>query len=297
MATGRSSDPRHLAELARRIEDLDLPTFESSEEVARSEVARAARHFGFAQPSFRSSLKLRFTGEGVNGNSLEGDVAAEVIGAISESVSEAGSSLRNLSSAETKLYLSPTVEAGSTILELYSAPAPSAERLDIEIDDTPVDGAIDALLDVLASDSDQLEVPGALGKKLYALSKSIIDGRVDLELTWTRPRGARRKLGFDRESARALRDTLDVDTVKTIDVEMRGQLTSISTGGEIAIVPQGKKTAVKVDARKWSPTELRTLWAENVVATWAETSTSHPMRAHVSVVRKLLTIRADAAVE
>lgn len=290
MVTDDVSRSAYLDELRQRIDALDLPHIESGEELARSEVARAARQFGFAQPQFRTSLKLRFTGEGVHGHALEGDVAAQVIGGITQSVSEAGSALRNLDASDTRLFLAPTVLAGSTVLELFGDPAPSAERLDIEIDDTPVDGAIDVFLDVLEGTPDQ--VPGTLGKQLYSLSQSLIDGQVDLDLAWTRPRGVARRVSFNRESASVLRDALDVDTVTTADVEVVGTLASISTKGQIGIIPQGKRGPVLVDAADWSPSELRRLWAETVSARWTERSVSHPMRDHTKTERKLSRIEA-----
>ncbi len=61
MATGESREER-LARLAQ----LNGPRrdIRSADELNRSEAARAARLFGFAQPMFRTSIKLRFSGEG-----------------------------------------------------------------------------------------------------------------------------------------------------------------------------------------------------------------------------------------
>jgi hypothetical protein len=64
MATNESRDER-LVRYERRLAELPPREIHSGDELDRAEAARAARHFGFAQPVFRTSLKLRFFGEGV----------------------------------------------------------------------------------------------------------------------------------------------------------------------------------------------------------------------------------------
>jgi len=66
------SREQRLDELEKAFSQVPVGAVDSAEELARAEMARASRHFGFAQPTFRTSVRLRFSGEGVKGHDLDG---------------------------------------------------------------------------------------------------------------------------------------------------------------------------------------------------------------------------------
>lgn len=294
------SENERLRALEALFEEIEDPEIESVEELSRAEDARAARHFGFAQPQFRTSVQLRFTGEGVKGHDLNGGTAAGVIAGFTGAV-DAVRADKRLPPGSANLYLSPTVSPGSTILELFGEANASTEKLDTEIDDTPVDQAIAGLFDVLAQpigseeNGDGFEIEASVGKRLYSLSKSLIDGSVDLELSWTRPRGTRASVSFYRSSARALREFLDRETVIEQSWVSLGRLETISTNGFIEFREESSRVSMTIDATSVeSPERLRSLWAQDVVASWTDTTTRHPMRDDTKVVRTLVAINPAA---
>jgi hypothetical protein len=288
-----------LAALEARAAELDAPDIGSPEELQRFETARAARHFGFAQPSFRTSLRLRFTGEGVKGHDLRGSIAGEVVGGISATV-EAAAGDKKVALQDAELFLSPTVLPGSTVLELFSKPPDSSdqERLDTDIDDTPADVAIKHLFSLLdtvnslpvghMSESD-IEVGTRFGQKLFALSNSLIESEIDLELSWTRPRGITRAANFSRNTASGFRAILDHETTRREDFTEVGTLTDISTDGTIRF--SFGTRSVTVDGSNLGAEVLRGLWASRVVLSWTEVTVSHARRAQASTERKASAIR------
>jgi hypothetical protein len=296
-----TSDEERLAALEAAFATVKVAPIGSTEELARSEQARAARHFGFAQPGFRTSVQLRFSGEGVKGHDLNGSIAGSVIAGFTGSVDAAGTQL-HLAPGSTTLFLSPNVTPGSTALEMFSAPVSGEERLDLEIDDTPVDQALDKLFAILgevinagADTAAMPEIEGSLGKRLFALAKNLIDGDVDLDLAWTRPRGSSRVTNLSRVTARALRDHLDVDSTTSTERRDRGTLASVSTAGVIGFTPDNRKTAISIAAPDSDTEALRLLWARPVEVVWTETVVSHPQRDDKKVTNQLLSIREATA--
>jgi hypothetical protein len=205
----------------------------SPEELTRAEQARAARHFGFAQPQFRTSVRLHFSGEGVQGHDLKGTLAGNVIASFTGAVDAVGSQL-HLPPGSTELFLSPVVTAGSTVLEMFGVPAAPAERLDVEIDDTPADSALGRLFAVLDNANEAVDTPsaiepidGTLGRRLFSLAKNLIDNNVDLDVHWTRPRGSTTTARLSRPVARVLRDVLDTMTTQSTERRSTGTLQSM----------------------------------------------------------------------
>lgn len=298
MATSESREER-LDRLAR-IQPKSRRNVRSAEELSRSESARAARHFGFAQPMFRTSVKLRFSGDGVSGHDLRSDTAGIVIGGISEVV-EAAAQDSKVPKDATKLFLSPTVLPGSTVLELFGPPVepPAQEKLDTEIDDGPTDvalGRVFGLLDAmnLRSIGDaaeaELGVSTSLGNKLFALSSNLIEAQVDLDLMWTRPRGTTRQAAFSRATAHGFRSLLDVERFSQISRTMIGVLTHISTDGTIGFAYGDKRDKrVTLDAADIEAELLRSLWASEVSLSWIEISRSHPRRGVPSQIERTVT--------
>ncbi len=292
-----TSDEERLAALEAAFATVEVTPVGSTEELARSEQARAARHFGFAQPGFRTSVQLRFSGEGVMGHDLNGSTAGSVIAGFTGSVDAAGTQL-HLAPGSTTLFLSPNVTPGSTVLEMFSAPLSGEEKLDVEIDDTPVDKALEKLFsiigDVINAGADpgaMPEIDGPLGKRLFGLVKNLIDGDVGLDLAWTRPRGSSRAANLSRATARALRDHLDVDSTASTERRERGTLASVSTAGLIGFTPDNRKTPISIAAPDSDTEALRLLWATTVEVVWTETVVSHPQRDNKKVTNHLVSIR------
>jgi hypothetical protein len=296
MAIDESREER-LARLEQRIAAREQPAIASAEELGRSETARAAWHFGFDAPAFRTSVKLRFFGEGVEGNDLRGSIAGALIGGVSEVVDAAGKSVR-MPRESAALYLSPVVTPGSTIVELFG-PAPgklAQDKLDSEIDDSPMDSIMQyvfALLNAVNSVpleqlvGADLEISTQLGRKLFTLSKDLIDTQVDMSIIWTRPRGTSRTEDFTRTTASGFRALLDVEKVETVSRTEQGTLKQISTEGKIGFEYQEKTKprSITLDNEAVGDDQLRGLWAREVRLSWTEQTTSHPRRSSTSVVR------------
>lgn len=301
MATGESRDER-LARYERRLAALPSPSISSAEELSRSEAARAARHFGFAQPVFRTSVKLRFSGDGLRGNDLRSTTAGAVIGGVSEVVDAAAQEARIPRDA-TQLFLSPVVAPGSTVLELFGPPLPQSdqEKLDTEIDDGPTDAALArvfALLDTVNLKSigsvaqSDLEVSARLGSKLFALSNELIEAQIDLGLVWTRPRGTRREADFSRSTAHGLRALLDTEMTDRVSRTEVGVLSYISTDGSIGFTYGDKRDRRinDIDASNVDAELLRSLWATEVTLSWIEETTSHPRRIATKTERTVTSV-------
>jgi len=305
MDTDESRDER-LRRYEERLESLPSREIFSAEELHRSEAARAARHFGFAQPLFRTSVKLRFSGDGVAGHDLNSATAGAVIGGVSEMVEAAAQEIK-IPKESTQLFLSPVITPGSTVLELFGPPLPQPdqEKLDTEIDDGPTDVALShvfALLDAVnlkslgaLNDSD-LNVSSRLGNKLFALSNQLIESGVDLGLTWTRPRGTRREADFTRATAHGFRALLDLERTERTPRAEIGVLTYISTDGTIGFAYGDKRDKkITLDGSAIDAELLRNLWANEVVLSWIEETTSHPRRTATKTERTVTNVEARTA--
>jgi hypothetical protein len=302
MATAESREER-LARFAAMLDEQPDPDIQSVEELARSEQARASRLFGFAQPLFRTSVKLRFSGEGVNGHDLNGATAGAVIGGVSEVVDAAAQDIK-IAKGTTQLFLSPTVAPGSAILELFGPPvtAPSQEKLDTQIDDSPTDSAIArvfSLVDAMntytleTASAANIEMGTRLGNKLFALSNALIENSIDLGLIWTRPRGRQQQATFARSTAYGFRALLDVEKVEEITVMERGLLSAISTDGTVHFTYGDKRDKrVSLDGSELEREELRGLWATEVDMTWLQRTKSHPRRGQADVQRIAVSVQA-----
>jgi hypothetical protein len=300
MATHESRDAR-LARLENKLSELPSREIYSAEELDRAEAARASRHFEFAQPVFRTSVKLRFFGDGVRGNDLNGVTAGALIGGVSELV-EAAAQEAKIPKQAVQLYLSPLVAPGSTVLELFGPPAPqpAQEKLDTEIDDGPTDAALShvfALLDTVNLKSlgnvggTEMNISTRLGNKLFALANDLIDNQIDLNLIWTRPRGTQRTADFTRATAHGFRALLDMENVERIARTETGTLSYISTDGTIGFTYGDKNDKkVSLDASNIEAEVLRGLWATQVRLSWIEETTSHPRRTATKTERTVTAV-------
>lgn len=287
-----------LAELTQRIDALGAPRdIRSAEELGRAELARFAADVGAEVPVFRSSVRLRFEGPSVVGHDLRGVTAGTVLARFAEAVKQAGADL-HIPPPSLELYLSPTIGAGSTVLELFGVPREDRQStLGQDLVDAPVDIALDRVFELL--NSLQTERPDeadgglspALGKRLFQLASALIDDDVDLDLTWLRPSGRATAASLPRERARLLRDRLDHEVMGTIEREVPGVLVAVSTTGTIGVRPDNAQQPVTVDTAEHDPEKFRRLWARRVVAVWQETTVSHPQRDAKKVTRTLVSIR------
>jgi hypothetical protein len=292
------SREQRLADLENAFSQVQVSPVESAEELARSEMARAARHFGFAQPVFRTSIRLHFSGDGVRDHDLSSGLAGSVIAGFSGAVSAAASQLK-IPPGSSELYLSPVVAAGSTVLELFGAPLPPADKLDTEIDDTPVDKAL-AHLFVILNDANKATqglshmapVEGVLGKRLFQLVTNLIENSVDLGVSWTRPRGRTISTSLRRSASLTLQRVLDTETVESSERRESGILATISTAGVIGFTIDGRRSVISIAAPGYDAESLRDLWAKRVEMTWRETIISHPQREEKKITHELISVRA-----
>ncbi|BBY41814.1 hypothetical protein [Mycolicibacterium celeriflavum] len=300
MATAESRDDR-LARFEARLAQLPDPHVFSAEELERAEQARAARHFGFAQPVFRTSVKLRFSGDAVVGHDLNSVIAGAVIGGVTEVVEAAAQEVK-VPKDSAQLFLSPVVSPGSTVLELFGPPMPQPdqEKLDTEIDDGPTDIALShvfALLDTVNMKSlgtvgdSELEVSSRLGSKLFTLSNELIEFGVDLGLVWTRPRGTRRQADFTRSTAHGFRALLDYEQTERVPKTETGVLAHISTDGTIGFTYGAKRDKrITLDGSNIDAELLRSLWASEVTLSWIEETTTHPRRRATNTERTAMSV-------
>lgn len=301
MATAESHRDR-VARLRAQLDRMPDPNIQSGEELDRQESARAARHFGFAQPAFRTSVKVRFSGDGVTGHDLLAATAGLVVNGFADVVDAAAQDVK-MPKGSTPLYLSPIVTAGSAVLELFGPePAkPDQEKLDTEIDDGPVDAALRRVFSLLDTvnlknvarlpESD-LEMTPGLANKLFGLSNNLLETDIDLGLVWTRPRGSQREAAFSRSTAHHFRALLDSERTSRLSMIEVGLLSHISTDGSIGFTFGEKRDkTVTLDASGVDAERLRSLWATDVRVSWVEETTSHPKRGvRPQVVRTFIDV-------
>jgi hypothetical protein len=290
-----------LRQISAALDSIDSPSIGSLEELSRHEAVRFARTFDVSRPAFRTSVQLRFHGQGVAGHDLRGSLAGSVVARFVDAVKAAGA-VQSLKPRDLELFLSPTVGQGSAILELYGAPRPDyggMTPLSDDIDDTPLDVALGRLFDVFESvdtsgpiDRSESPVDGVLGKHLFSLSRDLLDGNVDLDLTWERPRGSVRTTELSRDKARHLRDLLDIESTERLPHRELGRLISISTDGQIGVRLTGRTKAIVISAADFNMEALRDLWAREVEVAWTEIVRSHPQREARSISHQLESIHA-----
>ncbi|MDI9914352.1 hypothetical protein [Rhodococcus sp. IEGM 1379] len=292
-----------LAALEASFSEVEIDPIGSVEEFARSEQSRAARHFGFKKPVFRTSVRIRFSGEGVNGHDLRGGTAAGVIGGFSGSLDAVAEKLQ-LSPQSANLYLSPNVDAGSTILELYGEPSSDEEKIDTRIDDTPVDRAISELFTILErvnlselGAENNLPIDRNIGKRLLGLSRELIEGSVDLDISWTKPMGSTTKIDFGRKSAYKLKSFFEVEETQTEELSEIGTVESISTSGVIGFTKYESRKLIKIQALDYDLEELRNLWAKSVQLEWTQVTKRHPLSDETTITRTMDSIRSVAEEE
>lgn len=257
-------------------------------ELARSEAVAAARSHGFAKPRFRTSVALHFSGPGVVGHDLAGGTASTVIASFDALIAASAIDL-HLSPGSADLFLSPEVLPGSTVLHLFGREPNGGDTLDAEIDDTPTDKAVGHALDVMGSlTSRQSEsVSGRLGSKLYQLADSLLRGRVDLDVTWTRPRGSATSEALSLGDAAYIHSMLDsaIDETKSVS-DQRGVVETIDAVKHAFGLRVGKSRHV-IDASEDESELLREAWGRTVIASWIEKKTTFPRRGKEEITRTL----------
>lgn len=298
---GSTSDAR-LAQLEHALASLDPPDVSTIAEFGRFEQVRFARRFELSSPTFRTAVRLRFHGPAVQDHDLDSALAGQVIAHFAEAVKASGARFRDASPASLVLFLSPNVAPGSTVVELFGAARPEGRdpSMTEEIEDTPVDLALAILFDLIeAVDSDNYRhqealarpIDGSVGRRLFALAKDLINGDLDLDVSWQRPRGRIRSTALSRERARALRDALDMPTTTVESHVASGVLDAISTGGPIGVRLDGRTGATTLTIEESDDREsLRSLWKTRVEVRWTETTIQHPQRDTKTVERVLTAI-------
>lgn len=288
-----------LQEVLRRLDALPTPDIQSAAELARHEDMRFAARFGLRQPTFRPVVRLRFSGEKVQDHALDARVGSRVVDAFVDTVRAVATTV-HVAAENARLFLSPQVLPGSTVLELVGDPRPEPDYsspLVETIEDTPTDRVLESLFDTLEEVHGGPEefngsIEPTIGKPMYELAQHLIDGDVDLDVTWTRPRGRSREVMLARARSRQLRDILNRGQVETNPRTERGELVSISTQrqGSITVLIDSVPTTIVGTAGEED--RLRDLWAREVVVTWTETVHQHPQRAKTHTTRIFESIEA-----
>lgn len=304
MGTPRSAGRRRatwsdaeLAELEASIlgRPEEEPLEASLAEAMRAQAARIAQDFGFSTPVFRTSLQVRFTGEAVQGHSLPGAAATAVLGSLIEVV-EAAAADAHLPTGAAELFLSPVVMPGSAILELFGRESADPARLDTDVDDSPVDGVLSSIFDLLEGvgpETEQIDATKPLGYRLIQLAENLKSNSVDIDLKWTSRSGRQRRNALHRGRAGVIRALLDVETVESSIVEGReGVAESITASDQRLVVKlsHGRLKSVELDASGFSKEELRGMWGERVLVSWREVVRHQPSKTKTDVERSLVRI-------
>ena len=297
-------DEDRLRRLEAALGQVEVPDLRSPDELSRQEAMRFARTFGGEPPVFRTSVLLRFHGDGVRDNDLPAEVGGNVLARFVGTVKAAGASL-SAAAGEVELFISPNVAPGSTILQLFGSPridSAADDPLRQEILDTAVDAALTRVFEVLDSleeDRPAGQQPvlariggGQLGQRFFALSNELLDGNVDLDATWQRPAGRVRIARLHRDKSRRLRDLLDDPTTTETGRREPGTLVEISTEGEIGLrLNRSPRSVTPMSATSLDPEVLRGLWARAVEVAWTETTVTHPQRTGApQVTREVMSI-------
>lgn len=288
-------DNERLAALENAFDEMGPSSIRSAEELMRSEEIRAARMFSLSLPKLRTSVRLRFHGKGVQGHNLPGDSGGTLIRAFSEAAKAMAAQLGLPATAGT-LFISPTVLPGSAILELFSE---ESSGVPVDADGEPVDtdsdvvignlfDALEAANDKSASTADTFTLDPKLGVPLFELSRNLIDSEIDMDVEWSKARGAVKSIALDRKRARLIRDHLDRDVEKSITVTEEGTLTDVSVEGWLTLKVGTRRYRIKTSTV--SRETLRSLWAKPVLAKWRETTHHHPSRGTSRTTRKLLSV-------
>jgi len=301
-----TTNEERLAALEAALDASPSLQINSAEELARHEQVRFAEEFGFSSPRFRSVVRMRFYGDGVQGHDLRGRAGGDIIARITEAVKAAGSKVKTNSPSDLELFLSPTVLGGSTVIELYGGIPSTAPddppTMDASILDSPLDLAIGNLFKVIDGINPEsladTEIDGALGRHLFSLTKDLIDSDLDLDLTWQRPRGSIRKTELPRAKSRHLRHLLDRQWQEDIRRDEVGELSYVATDGTIGLVVGGRKRAIQIMAgQDVNLSALLPWWSRQVRVVWLDSTVSHPQRESKTTTHHLISIELAQAAE
>jgi hypothetical protein len=289
-----ATDDDRLQEVLRRLNELPLPDIQSADELLRHEKVRFASRFGLRQPSFRPVVKLRFHGKNVRGNALDASIGGRVVESFVETLTAVATNLR-IAPGNARLFLAPAVLPGSTVLELVGEPRQEPDYsspLVESIEDTPTDRALDSLFSTLEAAQGDFngEIAPTVGKPMFRLTERLLAGGVDLDLTWTRPRGRSRIVMLPRSRARQLHDILDREQVERTESTVRGQLVAVSMRKQGSITVEVGKESITISGTADYEAQLRELWAHDVIVTWKEVTQHHPQRNKSRTERTFVSI-------
>lgn len=272
-----------------RLESLGDPKPLSWTEFMRNQELHVAENFGLGRPSFRTTLDLRFHGRAVELHDLDAKTGTSVVEKLVDLVEEAGSLFPTISRT-IKLYFSPVVLPGSTIITLFGEPRrdnPSQETLATGIADTSLDVAMKEVfksINIVSAARENarpssLDLTGPMGKRLFNFSKELLSQNVELDLTWTKPSGKALTESITWERASHIKTVLDVPVVVEQDRNEVGRLEQISIDGTFKLkLERDRRRIIELTAPISHQEELRSLWGKQVRVAFHEKLTSHPQR-------------------
>lgn len=284
----------HLAEM-------DEPELTTATEFLRNQEVLIAERFGIRRPVFRTSIALRFKGRIERTHDLITKIGTSTIDNMTEMIEQAGIQLSGVR-GPIKVFLSPQVSPGSTVLTLFGEPrheVPNQEMLATGIADTPLDLAMNLVFSSInvataaneTSRPSAAELSGPMGKKLYAFTKELLSHDVDLDLIWIKPSGKTSIESIPRERASHIKTVLDAHTEVTHRRDEIGALEQISINGNFKLrLERGHRKTVDLTAPIGLQEELRALWGKRVRVVYDETIVSHPQRDFDDPTYKFISI-------
>jgi len=244
-------------------------------------------------------VDLRVHGDGVNGHDLDAGVAGSLLVHFSELVTEVANRSRSIRHAP-RLFLSPEVAAGSTILTVFGSPLERPQDEEpLRVFESPLDQTmvqVFGVLDRVAGLDDEsratdIQLERHVGDRVFGLANELLDHELDLDVNWTRVTGVSKAAVFDRPAAKRVRSVLDrpIEVVNTWTDA--GILTAISLDGMIRVRVSGRKwSVVEVEAPETELENLRQLFGREVTITYRRVAIRHPSRSRDDVRHEFVEI-------
>lgn len=265
----------------------------------RKSAERMANVFGLHLPPLRTAIDLRVFGDGVLNHDLDAGLAGQLLIKFSHLVAEVASKTKHIRHAP-RLFVSPEVKPGSTIMTLFGAEfARPGDDNPLEIMETPLDQTMVEVFSVfkkvsgLTDESKQTDIKlnRNVGDQVFALANELIDNGLDLDITWTRAIGTSQATTFDRPIAKRVRTVLDRPIEDRREWSDPGVLTAISTDGEIRVKVSGRQwRIVEMEVPASELERLPALFGKEVRVKYWRTSIKHPSRSRDDVRYEFISI-------
>lgn len=266
-------------ELRRRILASAPPPATDDADIARLEqVSREAMTRGRVVPR-ATELRVRLSGDGVDGNAIPVHTAAQVLDAVQGVVSSIGSAIKQQKRGKapkrpdkpgrlgvrkaTELRLNANVSPGSVVfhLEGFREVESRDPQLSPEGSDTLVDQALSEFFRILqAAETDSADAIGELttqmrdlgamvASKLNRLAEEATTEHIDLDLGHWSPSGGRSSVVFRSRGAAAILEAVERNRVTVLPRTVTGVLHTVTDGEDLCrlTTDEGEKLRLSVD--------------------------------------------------